>query len=63
MENEVTTEKWTADPKRGAEFLEPRRAEIVAALESAADVAFAALDEKLAGHREAAQDTFKWWDQ
>jgi hypothetical protein len=41
-------DKWKADPVRGAFFLEERRAEIVGALENAADVGFAAIEEKLA---------------
>lgn len=41
-------EKWKADPRRGAAFLEMRRAEIIEALEDAADVGFAAIEEKLA---------------
>ena len=41
-------DKWKADPLRGAAFLEMRRAEIIEALEDAADVGFAAIEEKLA---------------
>jgi hypothetical protein len=40
-------EKWKADPKRGEEFLTERRAEIVSALQRAADIAYAAIEEKL----------------
>ena len=43
----MTDTKWAADPKRGADQLEPRRAEIVAALENAADVAFFAIEQQL----------------
>ena len=47
------SEKWKADPKRGEQYLEPRRAEIVAQLETAADAAFYALEEKLAADIDA----------
>ena len=41
------TTDWKADPKRGAELVEPRRKETVDALKRAADVAFYHLEEKL----------------
>lgn len=37
--------KWTADPKRGAEFVAPKRAELIEALKVAADVAITAIEE------------------
>jgi hypothetical protein len=40
--------KWKADPRRGSEYLEPRRSEIVNHLKKAADVAYYAIDEETA---------------
>jgi hypothetical protein len=39
-------DKWEADPSRGAEFVEPRRDEILAAAKVAADIAFLQIDIK-----------------
>lgn len=38
---------WSVNPDKGQKFAEGRRAEIVACLEQAADVAFYALDQEL----------------
>jgi len=37
---------WKADPTRGAEFVEPRRVEVLDWLRMAADIAMLALDEE-----------------
>lgn len=46
--------KWKADPRRGAEFVEPRRAEVVALMQQAADIAFYAIEDELKREIEAA---------
>ena len=51
----MASDKWTADPARGAEFVEPRRQEIVGKLQEAADVAFYTIDQQLAVEIEAAR--------
>lgn len=38
--------EWKYDPKRGADLVEPRRAEIVAKAQEAADVLFYLMEEK-----------------
>jgi hypothetical protein len=43
----MMTDKWTADPTRGSEYVKPRRDEIIDQLRNAADVAFYAIDQKL----------------
>ena len=40
------TDKWKADPTRGESLVEPRRAEVVAKLKDAADVAYFHIDEE-----------------
>ena len=39
------THKWTHDPRNGAEFVTPRRDEIISELERSADLTFMALDD------------------
>ncbi len=40
-------EKWKADPTRGRDLVEPRRAEVVEQLKSAADAAFYHIEQQL----------------
>jgi len=43
----MSEDKWKADPKRGEALVEPRREEVVAMLQDAADVAFFHIEQEL----------------